>query len=382
MDTVAGFWQRWTADAFRPMFFLTACAAALLAPLWLLVLAGQIPAPPGLHPVQWHAHEMLFGFGGALIVGFVLTAVRNWTGQASASAPELLALVLMWLAGRAMPWFEAAPSMLSATVVAGYFLFAALIVARPLLRGRNWRNIVFIPLLLWLAGLSAMVWLAPLGTALAALDMALYTIVALLVFMGGRVIPFFTERRLAHVSVTRLAWLDWSSTLTAAALIPAVLLADGVLRGSLFALAGMLVLVRMAGWEAWATWREPLLWVLHLGYLWLAVGLLYIAAGLLSGLWPASEGSHALVVGALGSLAIGMMARVSLGHSGRVLAVSGWMVPAFLLPSVAAILRLLAPFGVPLDWLTGMAVAALLWSLAFAIWLWRFVPVLHCGREA
>ena len=379
MVAVAGFWQRWTADAFRPLFVLTALAAVVLIPVWLLVLAGYMPAPPALHPVQWHAHEMLFGFAGALIVGFVLTAVRNWTGQPSATPMELLVLVLLWLTARAIPWMDSAPA-LAATGVAAFFVYAGFVVARPLLRGRNWRNIVFVPLMLWLAGLSAMVWLTSLGPALAALDMALYTIVALLVFMGGRVIPFFTERRLAQVNITRQRWLDWSSTLMVVALIPAVLLPDGGLRGALFALAGLLLLLRLAGWEPWATWREPLLWVLHLGYLWLAVGMLYIAAGLFSGLWPASEGSHALVVGALGSLAIGMMARVSLGHSGRPLVVSGWMAFAFVLPTLAAVTRLLAPFGVPLDWLTGMGLAAALWTLAYAIWLLRFWPVLNSAR--
>lgn len=380
MAALSMLWRHWMADAFRPLFALTALMGVALVPVWLLVLAGYLPPPPGLHPVQWHAHEMLFGFTGALIVGFVLTAVRNWTGLPAATSRELLALTVLWLLARSTPWIAGVPGLLAAIMGTAFFVLAAMIVARPLLRGRNWRNAVFIPLLVWLAGLSATVWLVPLEPALVALDMTLYTVVALLVFMGGRVIPFFTERRLPQVTISRWRWLDWFATLAALALVPAVLLPDGVLRGLVFALAGVAVLLRMAGWEPWATWREPLLWVLHLGYLWIAVGFLYIASGLVSGLWPASEGSHALVVGALGSLAIGMMSRVSLGHSGRPLGVGAWLAVAFVLPSLAAIFRLLAPFGVPLDWMTGMGLGGGLWTLAFMLWLMHFLPILGAPR--
>ncbi len=363
-------------DPFRVLFICAGLSAAALLPVWLLLMAGGLPLTPVVHPVRWHAHEMLFGFGGALIAGFVLTAARNWTGLPTAGPRLIGLLVVLWLAVRMLLWLPGSGSAPAAALAgAAFFVLAGIAVGRPVVRAGSYRNLIFIPLFVWLGGLQVLALTGSGSVAAVALELGLYTIVALLVFMGGRVIPFFTQRRLPEAGVIRRGWLDHLTNLAAVLLIPAVLLEDSPLRGVLLAVAGLAVLLRLADWAPWATWRVPLLWVLHLGYLWLAVGLLFAAVGVVSGVWPASDASHALSIGALGTLAMGMMSRVSLGHSGHALEVGRLTPWLFAVPAVAAVVRLLAPYGVPLEWFTAMVVAGVLWTLAWLLWVALYMPV-------
>jgi uncharacterized protein involved in response to NO len=371
----------WLAKGFRPFFLLAAASASLLVPVWLLVWTGRAALRGPLQGAAWHAHEMIFGFAAAAMAGFLLTAVSNWTGRETLAGPRLGLLALVWLAGRAamllLPGFPA--SLLE-------LLFLPLLVAaigRPLWAARDARNAGF-PLLLlalWLADLvvHAGAHSGQLGLSLAASRVAVHLVIVVLLLVTGRVVPMFT-RNATGVEVTSRPWLDRlavGSTLGVALAQALPLPAPAV--ALLSAVAAAAVALRMVGWGTLAAGREPLLWVLHAAHAAIAVGLGLQAA---SALWPLplSASLHALTVGAIGLSILGMMARVALGHTGRPLRASPAVTIAFGLLLLAAALRvggpLLAPAWLPLWWWASGGA----WSLAFALYVVVYAPILSRPR--
>jgi len=353
---------------FRPFFLLGALFAIVMVPLWLLVLFGIVQLNGRLDPVTWHAHEMVFGFGGAIVAGFLLTAVGNWTRRETAVGGHLLLLVGLWLAGR------------FTTIADIVFLPAvALAIARPLVRTHNRRNYVVVVMLLLLS--AANVWVH-LGGGRRALLAGVDIVTFFMVVITGRVVPMFTRNATARTTVRSLPKLDVVAALSivAVAVIDALAVESPALRLAVFASAAVFVAARAMHWGARAASRVPLLFILHVGHAWIAIGLALRAAAAITGLVPSSLGLHALTAGAIGSLTIGMMARVALGHTGRALVAPRAATIAFALVTIAAIARVVVPLVAPGAYLTALVVAAIAWSTAFALYAASYARILVSPR--
>jgi uncharacterized protein involved in response to NO len=368
------------ALGFRPFFLLAAVTASLLLLLWILQLEGSLNVGGRYGAIGWHAHEMLFGYAVAVIAGFLLTAVRNWTRLPTASGRRLAVLVGLWLAGRLVMLGAGLLPAIAVVVVDFAFLpLLAVSLVPSLWRAQAWRNLTLI-------GLIGVLALANLEVHLAALDVAvsgaqlgqhlgLAAIVMMMVVVGGRVIPAFPRNALPKLEVRSWAWADWLAIILTLAYLIGVLLALGPPVVGMIALAaGVTIGIRMIPWRSFGTRAAPILWVLHLGYAWIAVGLVLSGAAILNPGIPASAGAHALGVGAIGTLTLGMMSRVALGHTGRALVVRSPIVWAYGLVTLAAAVRVTAAFF-PAQFML-LIIAGLAWAIAFAIFAAIYWPIL------
>ena len=370
---------------FRPFYLGAAAFAALSIPLWVAIVLGTVAPPMTMPPLLWHAHEMLFGFAAAVIVGFLLTAGKAWTGLATPRGPALAALALLWLAARA------------AALVAPYPLYAALdvlllpvvagLLTAVLLRAGNRRNLPLAGILLLLAVANAIFHLASLGLIDAAPMSALHAGLALIVMiecvMGGRVIPAFTLSATPGLKLRLRPGLELPTlVLTALGLAGWVFAPAGPLPAAVLGLAAVLQFHRLLSWQPWVTRRRPILWVLHAAYAWIPIGLALLSLAEL-GLLGVSAGVHALSVGATGGLVIGMITRTARGHTGRPLRVSKVEVAAYGLVLAAALLRTLVPLIAPqsVPYAAPLIAAAIAWCSAFALYLWVFTPWLLSSRR-
>jgi uncharacterized protein involved in response to NO len=372
----------WLRLAFRPFYLGAALLAALIVPLWVAIFLGAstwTPTPPAL---LWHAHEMLFGFAMAVIVGFLMTAGKTWTGLATPRGPALGFLFLLWLSARV------------ASLVAPYAVFAALDLAllpavgliflRLLIRSKNWRNVPLALILLLLSVVNLTFHLSAAGVIDLAPMKSLYAglgfIVMIECVMAGRVVPFFTATALG-IKIEPVVWLERSALVaTATGLVLWVVGWHSGLAAAALALASVLNLSRQLRWHPLATRSRPIVWILHFSYLWLSLGLALLAMAQLD--WvTASLGVHALAVGATGGLIIGMMTRTSRGHTGRALQVDSLETAAYLLIMLAAVLRVLLPAVMPAWYTYALMSSASAWSAAFLIFLWRYTPWLVTARR-
>jgi uncharacterized protein involved in response to NO len=324
---------------------------------------------------------MLFGFSAAVIAGFLLTAVANWTGRETAVGLPLLALCALWLLGRLGLFFGAAlPRNLPALLDLGFLPALAFACARPIVAARNRRNYALVGLLFLLSLANAASHFGVLqqhpGWTRSAHRVALDLILLVILLITGRVVPLFTRNASRSDRIRALPALELAATVSLALSLLAETLALPTGAVALFAgLAGAFALARMRHWGTMLAFREPLLWVLHLGALWLPLGLLLRAA---SSLWPSipqSSALHALTTGAIGTLTLGMMARVSLGHTGRALRAPGWIAVAFAAIVAAGLLRVVGPF-LPAYYMIALTLSAGLWALAFATFLMVYTKVL------
>lgn len=364
---------------FRPFFLSAGVLAWLLLPLWLLHLqTGLIFST--LPPVLWHGHEMLYGFTVAVIAGFLLTAVQNWTGQRTPFGKPLAALWGLWLAGRVGLLLPGVPPILVALVDLAFLPVLAWILGRCIRQAKQQRNLPFPLILLVLTGANLLIHLEWLGvttaTAGLGLHLATYAIIMMIVLMGGRVIPSFTENRLQQPA-RRWRWLEAGLPgLTMLALLAALLWPYSVLTVLLATLATLAHGLRWVGWYNPAYWAIPLLWVLHLGYAWVVVGFGLLALSAV-GLAGANLGAlHAFTVGGIGVLTLGMMARVALGHTGRPLEASRTITLAFVLVNLAAGMRVVFPVVWPMHYASALLGAGLLWSAAFLLFTLIYLPIL------
>ena len=372
--------------AFRPFFLAGALLAILAVALWLLAFTGQLTSwQPAGGWLGWHRHEMLFGFAMAIIAGFLLSAVQTWTGRPSVSGKALWLLSGLWLAGR-LAWLANAPLYLLAPLELAFPLLVTAHMARLLWAVRQQRNY---PVVLVLALLSSSDALMLLGLAtdnptwqrqgsLA----ALWLVAGLIGLIGGRVIPFFTQRGLAkQTAVQAWAWLD--NSLFAATLVLALAYASGCALQPQAPL-GLLLLALTAGhclrlvrWYDRGYWRIPLLWSLHLALLWHVLALLGFGLWHLQLLSDFSLPLHAQTIGCMSALILAMLARVSLGHTGRPLLLPNAIAGAFVLLNLSAALRV---FITPLLPSLGLLLAGLAWCLAFAFYTWQYAPMLLSPR--
>jgi uncharacterized protein involved in response to NO len=371
----------WLRLAFRPFYLGAALLAALIVPLWLAIFLGAISWVPTPTPLLWHAHEMLFGFAIAVIVGFLMTAGKSWTGLATPRGPTLGFLILLWLSARVASLV--APYVVFAVLDLALLPIVALIFLRLLVRARNWRNVPFALILLLLAGVNltfhlsanGLIDLAPMRSLYAALGF----IVMIECVMAGRVVPFFTATALG-IKIEPVVWLE-RSALAATAIGLALWVADwhNGLAAAALTLASVLNLNRQLRWGPLATLGRPIVWILHFSYLWLSLGLALLATAQL-GLVTTSLGVHALAVGATGGLIIGMMTRTARGHTGRALQVDALETAAYLLIMLAAVLRVLLPMLIPAWYSQALMASATAWSAAFLLFMWRYTPWLVTAR--
>jgi len=369
------------ALGFRPFYLLAALLAATAIPLWVVVYMGKVTLPlPG---IWWHAHEMIFGFAAAVIVGFLFTAGRNWTGLPTPTGKALAALAGLWLAGRfAMLLSDGA----WVALVDGAFLpVVAVVLAKLLWRTNQARQNYFVPVLIGALALAnicfhlgrlSLVDIEPLRCLYAALML----IVLLETVIAGRVTPGFTASTIKGVRQWRPVWLDIVTIVLTGLAFLAWLLRLPVGFVAVVALSAALAhLARMGGWNPWATRREPMLWILHLSYLWIPLGLLLLMAQQME--WvPLSAPMHAFGIGATGGLIIGMITRTALGHTGRLLKVGAGETAAYALVLLAALVRVGTLVFLPAMAMVGIHVAATLWALAFVIYLLRYAPWLARPR--
>jgi uncharacterized protein involved in response to NO len=361
---------------FRPFFLAASIWAALAVPTWLAAYAGGIVVPTRLAPFVWHAHEMLFGFAAATVAGFLLTAIPNWTGRMPLQGTPLATLVLLWMIGRVGVLLSAEIGAVAAAVADLSFpaVFLA-VVAREILAGKNWRNLPMVGALSLLFAGNLLVHLDALGladTAEFGNRLGLVTLFMLISLVGGRIIPSFTRNWLAKarpdvsppMPVGRFDLV--ALVTTALALAIWALAPDGAVTPWAALLAGFAIALRLSRWRGLRTMREPLLLILHVGYGWLALGLLLLGFDGIFEMLPATAALHALTVGAVGTMTLAVMTRASLGHTGRPLRAGRATKAIYVLITIAAVLRVFAPLSgnhVELAlWLTGAA-----WSGAFGL---------------
>lgn len=365
---------------FRP-FYLAAASFALLAiPLWVALFLGQWNLTMALPTLLWHAHEMLFGFAIAVILGFLLTAVKAWTGLATPRGASLGALVFLWLAARVAA--VTGPYALYAVLDLLLLPLVAAVLTTLLLRARNRRNLPLAAMLMLLALANGAFHLAMIGTLeispLTPLYAALSLIVMIESVIAGRVIPAFTMSATPGLKLNVRASVERATlALTALALLLWVLAPPAVgwnmASGLAFLLAAVAHVLRLLQWRPAMTRHRPILWILHVAYAWIPLGLALLAAAQFG--WIAnSAGVHALAIGATAGLIMGMITRTARGHTGRTLQVSRPEIVAYVLVMIAAAVRVLLPLAVP-QWLPlALVIAAAAWSVAFAIYLFIYTP--------
>jgi uncharacterized protein involved in response to NO len=369
---------------FRPFFLMGAVWAALAVPIWIWSFLGG--AAPALGR-DWHVHEMLFGFLAAVVAGFLTTAIPNWTGRMPVIGGPLAGLAGLWLAGRLAMLFEDALGPVSAAVDSAFLVVFAGVVWREVLAGRNWRNVPVGVLVSLMAlanvafHLEGHLWSSGLGERL-----ALGAAAVLLALIGGRITPSFTRNWLRARSLrpepAATGRLDQAALgLTGAAALLWVLLPDAKAAGAALLVAGLANLVRLVRWRGWAAWREPLVWILHVGYGWLAAGLVLLGASRLDPAVPRTAGVHALTAGAVGVMTLAVMSRATRGHTGRQLAAGAATTAIYAAINLAAGLRVAAPFAGALQPALLIASASV-WSLAFGGFALSYGPMLTRPRPA
>ncbi|MGH6952802.1 MAG: NnrS family protein, partial [Alphaproteobacteria bacterium] len=377
------------AYGFRPFFLLAGLYgwAAMIA--WLLVYLGTVPTPESFPPALLHAHEMLFGFAAATIAGFFLTAVPGWTGGTPVAGARLLALVLLWAAGRTAMWAaDVVPPWLVALIDLSFLPALAAAVAPTILRSGAKRNLAFMPVLGLLVAGNALIHLDRLGVtdyagSLGA-TLAVDAIAVLIALVGGRIVPAFTRTALAARGETASVATRPPIEGAAIGLTLLVALADAAMLPAVAGVAALAAAVahalRMSGWQTRKTLGEPILWVLHLGYAWLALGFLVKGLAALVVPLPGASAVHGLAVGAIGTMTLAVMSRAALGHTGRALVAPIPVAVAYLLVSAAALSRVALGLVMPGHYELAVVIAGALWAGAFGLFFAAFWPVLTRPR--
>jgi uncharacterized protein involved in response to NO len=372
---------------FRPFFFGGAVWALIALTLWICSVTGQLTLPTAIEPLFWHRHEMLFGFVGAIVAGFLLTAVPNWTGRLPIAGWPLAALFGMWAAARLALLFSATIGLWVAGVLdVGFFFVLGLLAAREVLESKN-RNMPVVGMILLFGTADAIDYLAIAGVLPSpdlGWQLALSIIVLLISLIGGRIIPSFTRNWLAKSAVrtglpsqanrfdlfvigaTALALLAWLMGPSETP-IGLVLLAAAVLQAA-----------RWVRWRGYRTYSDPLVLVLHVGYFWVPVGLALLGLSLI-GIVPRSAAIHALTAGAMATMILAVMTRASLGHTARELKADAATTIIYLLVTIGALLRVAASLQL-VDYNLGIEIAGTAWGGAFLLFAITYAPVLWRPR--
>jgi uncharacterized protein involved in response to NO len=366
---------------FRPFYLLASVFSAVSVLLWAAQFSGYVPSGY-LQGSVWHGHEMLFGYTMAVIAGFLLTAVRAWTNEPTPRGVPLMALAALWVCGRALvltPFGAAA-----AVVNAAFPVAVAVAIGIPLLRSRNVRNYFFVGLLVLMGALIIAVHLAlqerfELSPRLG-LQLALDVVLFIMVVIGGRVIPMFTNNGVPGANATRNVLVEKFALGAVILLFAADLLKLSQTAIAMIAVIGALAHgVRLYLWKPWRILATPLVWILHAAYAWIVMHLALRCLSALE-LVAGSSATHALTVGAIGGLTLGMMTRTARGHTGRPLVADGFELTVFLLIQGAAVVRVIGGITSSGLHMVSVQLSALLWAAAFGLYAVRYWPVLTRPR--
>jgi uncharacterized protein involved in response to NO len=371
--------------AFRPFFFGAAAWAGIAIALWLCVLSGEINLPTRFDPVAWHRHEMLFGFVGAAVSGFLLTAIPNWTGRLPIAGKPLLALFGAWAMARLAVLFSGLIGIWPAAILdVGLFASLALLAGREVVASNN-RNVPIVGLVFAFAIADAADYAGSAGLIPADLGWrgAIALVIIMISTIGGRIIPSFTRNWMVKRGASRqLPTQPQGFDLiviasTALALLFWLIFPDNRLTGFMLVLAAAAQALRLSRWGGHRTGRDPLVLVLHLGYIWVPAGLLLLGLSTAGLNIPESAGVHALTAGGMATMILAVMTRASLGHTGRELKASPMTIAAYVCITIGALLRVaasLGPYGIMLD------IAGTFWALALFLFLIVYRPVLWSPR--
>ena len=369
------------ALGFRPFYLVASLFASLSVVLWIGGYAGVLPHVYGGDPVR-HAHEMIYGFAVAVIVGFLFTAGRNWSGRPTPHGPLLAAFVALWLAGRLLaftPW-----TMAAALVSAAFPVAAAAALAVPFVQAGLRRNYFFLGLLVAIGAADLVVQLALSGAvawpARVGLHAGLDIVLLIMVAIAGRVIPMFTNNAIRGADATRWASIEKLALGSLVLLMAADLLQlPPEVLALVAAFAAIAHAARLSLWHPWRTVRHPLVWILHLGYAWIVVHLALRVPGAL-GWMPATLATHALTAGAIGCMTLGMMTRTARGHTGLPLVAGRGEIACYVLVGIAALVRVFCPLLAPSHYVAAVIVSGLCWAAAFGTYAFLYAPVLVRAR--
>ncbi|WP_413663190.1 NnrS family protein [Microbulbifer sp. CNSA002] len=370
-ESIAPIWRM----PFRPFFW----GAALWSMVALVIWQGQLfgwQMPAFRMGVVWHSHEMLFGFAATVVVGFLGTAMQTWTGIPSPKGTQLIALVGLWLLARLGYLLAAVPIWMPVIAEVSFFLFSAFLLGARVLRTKQWRNMFVLPAMLMFAALSASHWLLPGAQSRIAL-LALLLVTAIILIIGGRVIPFFTARRFHLSPRDKIPAVEWGTHIAAVGLLLSVAVGLPQMVWAFFAVSlGILQVVRVVRWHPTKIWAEPMVWSLHVSY-WLVILGCFLAALAWSQIAPSwqSPALHAFAVGGIGGLILSMTSRVSLGHTGRILKAPRLMPLAFMALALSALARV---FWAPAP--SGLLAAIIAWVVGYTLFLLYYTPVLFQPR--
>jgi uncharacterized protein involved in response to NO len=367
---------------FRPFYLLAALLAAASLPLWVAQFFGVLPPLGDVPGVVWHAHEMVFGFASAVIVGFLFTAVRNWTGQPTPTGLALAAIAGVWIVGRIA--MITGPGVFAAVADIAFLPLVAGCLWLPLHRARN-RNRLFVAILMAMAVLNVAFHLAAAGlisvSPLAFVEAALGFVLLIVTIMAGRVVPMFTRNAVRSAKLRSVRHLDATAIVAFAGTWAAwVLGAPDPVVGVAALFAAGTHAVRLWTWDPAATRGRPILWILHVSYGWIPLGFLLLASALFGLAGTPALALHAFVVGAMGGMIIGMITRTARGHMGMALDVGRAETTSYVLVHAGAVIRVFVPLLLPSAYGPAIVVSAICWALAFAIYLVVYWPLLSRAR--
>lgn len=373
----------WLRLGFRPFFLLGSLYAIIAISLWVWMFQTGQPSMLQVPALWWHVHEMLFGFAMAIVVGFLLTAVQNWTGINGTKHYRLLLLVALWLAPRVLLWMPV-PLWLTSSIEALFLALAAYEIGSRVVKAKGWKNLFFVPLFVLaiaanFASYATIKGMPPFSSA-AVWQAMLWWFTLLLSVMGARVIPFFTARRFNFEKAQPLQWLDWLANAPIAALfiLSFFPMTMEQLGQPLMIVAGVAQLARFIRWKPWLTLSEPLVWSLHAAYACLPLSLLL--RGLMDNTYVAHNLIHLFAIGALAGVILAMITRVTMGHTGRAIYQGPNMSVAFFALVIAAFIRSFGVAFFPAQLFMMVNISGALWVLAFSLFVWKFGSMLITPR--
>ena len=377
-------------NSFRPFFIVAGIWATLAVPFWILNYFGLLIVADNFDILLWHQHEMLYGFIAAAITGFILTAIPNWTGRLPIKNKPLGFLVFLWIVGRigflTITIFDV---KVTALMDLPFLIVLVLVILREIVSGKNWRNLpVIILISLFTLGniLVHLQLLDVIESAELGIRLSIFVLSILLALIGGRIVPSFTRNWLSQNQVNRFpsraGIFDKVCLVSLVVFVVAQIITPYHQLTSLLALlAGLLHGIRLIRWKVWLTLSEPLIWILHVGYMWLSVALVLIGLAGLTDFVPYTSSYHALTIGAFSTMILGVMTRVSLGHTGRTLKATFGTTTIYVFITIASVLRVSESFLNDSRNLI-LSFSGIFWTLSFALFVFIYFPILTQPRKS
>ena len=365
------------AIGFRPFFLSGALLSIGLILYWSLAYFKGAMPEGFFNPIYWHAHEMIYGFAISIVAGFLLTSTASWTNTKAMSGKKLKILFCLWAFGRlamTLSLFSLPiPSFIYSLIDLLFIPMLVLGLAPPLIKSKKITNLQFVPILSILVIGNILTHLSALEIidykyASKGIYLGVNLILIIMVIISGRVIPFFTSNAIPGVQPKTWPWVEYAVMIGVWSYVLLDFLDQPVLKGWVAGVCGLLSLVRISGWRSFKTLGNPLVWILHLGYLWIAIGFILVFVSEVMGVLPLSVAIHAFTAGAMGTFIIGMMSRVSLGHTGRTLKLEKGFVFSYIFLTLSGVVRVVSGFF-PNGYSHGILTAGVLWVLSFLLFI-------------